>query len=67
MQAVQDTALDAMLDRARTETEITQLIPRDQRILLRRHEADEPIDMIERHLNPAGPLACHCFMACMKQ
>ena len=47
MQPVQEAALDAMLDRARTETEIPQLIPGDQRVLLRRHDPDEPIDMIE--------------------
>ena len=67
MQPVQEAALDAMLDHARTETEVLQLIPGDQRILLRRHDADAPIDMIERHPNPTVPVACQCFMACMKQ
>ena len=47
MQAVQKAALDTMLDRARTEAEIAQLIPGHQRILERRHGSDEPIDMIE--------------------
>lgn len=41
------SARDAMLGRAQAEAEMSQLIPRDQRIRLRCHESDEPIDMIE--------------------
>ena len=44
---MQESALDAVLDRPPTEPEMSQLIPGDERILLRRHDSDEPIDMIE--------------------
>ncbi len=54
MQPVQQAAPDAMRDGSRPESEMLQLIPRDHRVLLGRHDADEPIDVISDKSSPPG-------------
>jgi hypothetical protein len=45
MQRMEEASLDPTLDRSPTKPEGSKLSPRDDRVLLCRHETDDPIHM----------------------